>query len=50
MDRFLDGADPPKKARSKIIQAELTKCRERINILTHGKVCRRAMAMAKGTQ
>jgi|ERR1700685_1970324 hypothetical protein len=39
MDRFLDGADPPKKARSKVIQADLTSCRERINVLTHSKVC-----------
>jgi len=37
MDRFLDGADPPKKARSKVIQADLTSCRERINVLTHSK-------------
>ncbi|KAF7337555.1 USP domain-containing protein [Mycena sanguinolenta] len=33
MDRFLDSADPQKKARSKEIQAELTKCRERIRAL-----------------
>lgn len=39
MDRFLDGADPSKKARSKVIQAELNVCRERINNLTHDKVC-----------
>jgi len=37
MDRFIDGADPTKKARSKVIQAELTTCRERINVLTHDK-------------
>lgn len=38
MDRFLDGVDPQKKVHSKAIQADLTSCRERINLLTHGKV------------
>ncbi|KDQ51133.1 hypothetical protein JAAARDRAFT_199352 [Jaapia argillacea MUCL 33604] len=37
MDRFLDSADPQKKARSKAIQAELNECRERIQRLTQGK-------------
>ncbi|KAJ7459049.1 hypothetical protein B0H11DRAFT_2060211 [Mycena galericulata] len=37
MDRFLDSADPQKKARAKVIQAELTKCRERIRTLLTGK-------------
>jgi hypothetical protein len=50
MDRFLDGADPPKKARSKVLQAELTNCRERITVLSHGKVCHRPMAVPENTQ
>ncbi|KAJ6520185.1 hypothetical protein C8R45DRAFT_808330 [Mycena sanguinolenta] len=37
MDRFMDSADPQKKARSKEIQAELTKCRERIRALLSSK-------------
>ncbi|KAI0640335.1 cysteine proteinase [Trametes polyzona] len=37
MDRFLDSADPEKKARSKEIQAELTAARERVYKLTQGK-------------
>ncbi|KAJ7754991.1 hypothetical protein DFH07DRAFT_496988 [Mycena maculata] len=37
MDRFLDSADPQKKARGKIIQAELTKCRDRIRTLLTSK-------------
>lgn len=45
MDRFIDAADPSKKSRSKAIQADLNSCRERINILTHGKVCPRAVTM-----
>ena len=39
MDRFLDSADPGKKARSKAIQTELTAARERVQRLTQGKVC-----------
>ena len=39
MDRFLDSANPEKKARSKVIHAELTASRERIQRLTQGKVC-----------
>lgn len=39
MDRFLDTADPVKKARSKAIQSELTACRERVRLLVEGKVC-----------
>ncbi|KII93273.1 hypothetical protein PLICRDRAFT_35462 [Plicaturopsis crispa FD-325 SS-3] len=34
MDRFLESADPQKRARAKIIQAELSSCRERIRLLT----------------
>ncbi|RPD69337.1 cysteine proteinase [Lentinus tigrinus ALCF2SS1-7] len=37
MDRFLDSANPEKKARSKVIFAELTAARERIQHLTQGK-------------
>jgi len=37
MDRFMDNADPQKKARGKEIQAELTKCRERIRTLLSSK-------------
>ncbi|KAJ7109846.1 hypothetical protein C8R44DRAFT_883885 [Mycena epipterygia] len=37
MDRFLDSADPQKKAQGKVIQAELTRCRERIRTLLSGK-------------
>ncbi|KAI0652778.1 cysteine proteinase [Trametes meyenii] len=37
MDRFLDSANPGKKARSKEIQAELTASRDRVHKLTHGK-------------
>ncbi|KAF7307239.1 USP domain-containing protein [Mycena indigotica] len=36
MDRFLDSADPQKKARAKVIQGELTRCRERSrDLLSH---------------
>jgi ubiquitin carboxyl-terminal hydrolase 25 len=38
MDRFLDRADSDKKTRAKVIQAELNTCRERIQVLTKGKV------------
>ncbi|KAI9070249.1 cysteine proteinase [Trametes sanguinea] len=37
MDRFLDSADPTKKARSKEIQSELSAARERVHKLTQGK-------------
>lgn len=37
MDRFLDSADPQKKARSKAIQTELNVCRDQIYRLTQGK-------------
>ncbi|KAJ7269369.1 hypothetical protein B0H12DRAFT_34857 [Mycena haematopus] len=37
MDRFMDSADPQKKARGKVIQAELSKCRERIRTLLSSK-------------
>lgn len=38
MDRFLDAADPIKKAKSKAIQSELTACRDRVRQLVEGKV------------
>ena len=38
MDRFMDNADPVKKARSKAIQTELNACRERARLLVEGKV------------
>jgi ubiquitin carboxyl-terminal hydrolase 25/28 len=38
MDRFLDTADPEKRARSKEIQAALNTQRERLRLLTQGKV------------
>ncbi len=38
MDRFMDDADPNKKAQSKGIQAELNACRERMRLLVEGKV------------
>lgn len=37
MDRFLDSADPQKKAQAKVIQGELSQCRERIRILLSSK-------------
>ncbi|KAF8973501.1 hypothetical protein BDZ97DRAFT_1648272 [Flammula alnicola] len=37
MDRFLDTADPSKKAKSKAIQSELNACRDRIRLLIEGK-------------
>ncbi|KAH9884671.1 cysteine proteinase [Cubamyces lactineus] len=37
MDRFLDSANPEKKARAKEIQAELTAARDRVHKLTQGK-------------
>nr|GAT59850.1 predicted protein [Mycena chlorophos] len=40
MDRFLDSADPQKKARGKVIQGELTRCRERIRVLLSHKTGR----------
>lgn len=38
MDRFLDTADPGKRARSKEVQAELNVRRERLRLLTQDKV------------
>jgi hypothetical protein len=38
MDRFMAIADPRKKAFSKLLQAELNECRERIALLTQGRV------------
>ncbi|KAI0319953.1 hypothetical protein OF83DRAFT_1169745 [Amylostereum chailletii] len=37
VDRFMDGADPVKKERSKTIQSDLNECRDRIHLLTTGK-------------
>ncbi|KAF5385340.1 hypothetical protein D9615_001037 [Tricholomella constricta] len=37
MDRFMDNADPHKKAQSKTIQTQLNACRERVRILLDGK-------------
>ena len=38
MDRFLDSANPDKRARSKDILSELSKCHDRINLLKTGQV------------
>ena len=38
MDRFLDSANPDKRARSKDILSELSKCHDRINVLKTGQV------------
>ena len=38
MDRFLQGANPEKKAQSGVIQAELQKCRDRVTTLLHSPV------------
>ncbi len=38
MDRFLDSANPEKKARTKVLLAELNAARERVQRLTQGKV------------
>ena len=38
MDRFLDGADPDKRVRSKAILTDLSRCRDRIHLLTTGQV------------
>ncbi|KAF8167496.1 hypothetical protein B0H34DRAFT_647132 [Crassisporium funariophilum] len=37
MDRFMDTADPVKKAKSKAIQTELSACRDRVRLLVDGK-------------
>ncbi|KAJ7155926.1 hypothetical protein C8R43DRAFT_1234792 [Mycena crocata] len=37
LDRFLDSADPQKKAQGKVIQTDLTNCRERIRTLLSSK-------------
>ncbi|KAF8899278.1 hypothetical protein BD779DRAFT_1607774 [Infundibulicybe gibba] len=37
MDRFMDHADPQKKAQSKAIQSELNLCRERVRTLVESK-------------
>jgi len=37
VDRFLDSADPAKRAQSKAVQAELNICRDRIHALTSDK-------------
>ncbi|KAI0776350.1 cysteine proteinase [Trametes elegans] len=46
MDRFLDTADPAKKARSKEIQAQLASARDRVHKLTHGKYAPFASSLA----
>ncbi|KAI0363306.1 cysteine proteinase [Pilatotrama ljubarskyi] len=46
MDRFLDSANPEKKARSKEIQADLNAARERVQKLTTGKHAPFASALA----
>jgi ubiquitin carboxyl-terminal hydrolase 25 len=38
MDRFMDTADSRRKSRSKAIQRELAECRERVRLLSEGKV------------
>jgi hypothetical protein len=38
MDRWLEDANPEKRARSKEIQARLATCRDRINALTQEHV------------
>ena len=38
MDRFLDGANPDKRVRSKAILTDLNRCRDRIHLLTTGQV------------
>ncbi|KAF8485668.1 hypothetical protein F5888DRAFT_1763533 [Russula emetica] len=37
MDRFLDSANPDKRARSKAILTDLSRCRDRIHLLTTGQ-------------
>ncbi|KAF8531532.1 hypothetical protein JB92DRAFT_2691869 [Gautieria morchelliformis] len=37
MDRFLDSADPAKRAQSKSVQSDLNACRDRIHALTRDK-------------
>ncbi|KAH9973357.1 hypothetical protein BGW80DRAFT_1171982 [Lactifluus volemus] len=37
MDRFLDSANPEKRMRSRTILSELSKCRDRIHLLTTGQ-------------
>ncbi|KAK7686516.1 hypothetical protein QCA50_010114 [Cerrena zonata] len=46
LDRFLDGADPEKKAKAKAIQAELNACRDRIQKFTQGKYAPFAPSLA----
>jgi hypothetical protein len=38
VDRFLDSANPDKRLRSKAIQTDLSRCRDRIHLLTTGQV------------
>ncbi len=38
MDRFMDDADPQKKAQSRLIEDELNSLRERLSTLQRGKV------------
>lgn len=37
MDRFLDSANPDKRARSKVVLSELSKCHDRIHLLKTGQ-------------
>jgi ubiquitin carboxyl-terminal hydrolase 25/28 len=39
MDRYLDRADPQKKARAKALQASLAQRRQRIDAISRGRVC-----------
>jgi len=38
MDRFMENADPEKKTQSKALQAQLSACRDRLQLLLEGKV------------
>ena len=38
LDRFMDDAAPQKKLKSKALQVQLNACRERLRILSEGKV------------
>jgi hypothetical protein len=38
MDRFMEDADPTKKALSQNLQSDIRKCRERIQVLEAGDV------------
>lgn len=38
VDRFLDSSNPDKRVRSKAILTDLSRCRDRIHLLTMGQV------------